>query len=427
MKRFVIEFLAERARRYIARVSPKVVMIAGSAGKTGAKDGIAEALSAAGAGTVRASEKSLNSELGLPLAILGLKSGWKNPFAWALVLARAEWRSRFGAGVEWLVLETGVDRPGDMDAILKIARPDVAVVTLLPDQPVHASNFPNGTADEVAEEELKLVAGLRPDGAIVGNADDARVHSSLAARGGKIVWYGFAEGADVRAASREARYGADGRPSGFALALGWADGTASVEVPGTLSVGRAYAVLAAAATCRALGLSAEVGARAAAAGREEPGRGRILRGIRGSTVIDDSYNSSPVALRASLREVAALKVGGRRAVAIGDMRELGAAATAAHRELGRYAAELGFSAIAAVGDEARNVALAAREGGAAEVREFGRAEDAGAWLASWVGEGDVVLVKGSQGVRLEKTAAALLENPRDRALLARQEGVWARR
>jgi UDP-N-acetylmuramoyl-tripeptide--D-alanyl-D-alanine ligase len=427
MKKLVAEILARAARRYIARVSPKVLMVAGSAGKTTAKDGIAAAFAAAGAGRVRASRKSQNSEIGLPLSVLDLPNGWRNPFAWAAILSRALWRSRFGEGCDWLVLETGVDRPGDMDAALAIVRPDIAVVTLLPDQPVHAENFPAGTADEVAEEELKLAKGLRPGGALVGNIDDARVHASLAALGGRVVWYGFSPEAEVRAAAKLPRYAGDGRPEGFALSLEWPGGAAEAEVVGTVSVGRAYAVLAAAAACRAADLSPEIGARAAAGGHEEPGRGRILRGVRGSTVIDDSYNSSPAALQASLREVSALRVTGRRIAVIGDMRELGPETSAAHARLGRYAAEAGFAVVVAVGDEARRVALAAREGGCPEAREFGRAEDAAAWLASRIDHGDIVLVKGSQGVRLEKVSAALLENPKDRRLLPRQGVAWSRR
>jgi UDP-N-acetylmuramoyl-tripeptide--D-alanyl-D-alanine ligase len=426
MKRAIANFLAAEARRYIARVGPKIVMVAGSVGKTSAKDAIAAAIAASGT-RVRWSRKSMNSELGLPLAVLGLKSGWRNPFAWALILARALWRSRRGGGVEWLVLETGVDRPGDMDGIVAVAQPDIAVVTLLPDMPVHAENFPTGTADEVAEEELKLAKALKPGGTLVGNADDARVRASLTGLGGKIVWYGFGEGAEVRAGDRAVRYGSDGRPSGVSLKIGWPEGSAEVALDGTLSVGRGYAVLAAAAVCRAAGLDVAAGARAAATGNEEPGRGRILPGLRGSTVIDDSYNSSPAALRASLEAVAGVRTVGRRAAIIGDMRELGDVTTPAHEELGRHAAKLGFAAVAAVGRHARHIALAARAGGAADVREFSRPEDAGAWLASWVCPGDIVLVKGSQGVRLEKAAALLLERAGDRKLLSRQEGVWSRR
>lgn len=426
MRRFVANFLAERARRYIARVSPRIVMVAGSAGKTGAKDGIAAALAAAGAGSVRSSQKSLNSELGLPLAVLGLKSGWRNPFAWAATLLRATWRARYGAACDWLVLETGVDRPGDMDEALRVAQPDVAVVTLLPDQPVHAENFPTGSAQEVADEELKLAKGLRRGGALVGNVDDARVRSSLGALGGRIVWYGFSEEADVRALSREAFYGEDGRPEGFTLRLRWQGGEAEAKFTGTLSVGRAYAALAGVATCVAAGLPATLAVAAAEAAPEEPGRGRIFRGAHGSTVIDDSYNSSPAALRASLREVAAAG-SGRKIVVIGDMRELGPETSSAHEGVGRYAAELGFSSVIAVGREARRVALAAREAGCPEVKEFGLAEDAGSWIASRLRPGDTVLVKGSQGVRLERVSAMLLENPADRALLPRQERVWRRR
>lgn len=427
MKRHVASFLAACARRYIARVNPKIVMVAGSAGKTTAKDGIAAALRAAGAGRVRESQKSLNSEIGLPLAVLDLKSGWKNPFSWVAVLARAVWRARRGEACDWLVLETGVDRPGDMDEALRVARPDIAVVTLLPDQPVHAENFPHGTAEEIAEEELKLARGLATGGTLIGNIDDARVRAALAAIGGKIIWYGYSADATVRAVSRTAHYSADGRPDGFSLEIEWPGGAAKVDVLGTLSVGRACAVLSGAAACMAAGLPVEIGARASASGHEEPGRGRTLLGVRGSTVIDESYNSSPVALRAALREVAALEVPGRRIAVIGDMRELGPEASSAHDSLGREAAELGFRAIVAVGREARQVALAARAAGCPEVREFDRAADAAAWLASWVERGDVVLVKGSQGVRLERVSAALLERPKDRALLPRQEGVWSRR
>jgi UDP-N-acetylmuramoyl-tripeptide--D-alanyl-D-alanine ligase len=173
---------------------PRIVAITGSVGKTSTKDAIYSVL--APHVFVRKSEKSFNSEIGIPLTILGRPNAWNNPFGWlenlidGLVLI--VWRTKYP---EWLVLEVGADRPGDISSVAKWLRADIVVITRLPDVPVHVEFF--DSPEDVIREKASLLRALKPDGTFVANADDEKVLALRDDVPGQSMTFGFSLGSDI--------------------------------------------------------------------------------------------------------------------------------------------------------------------------------------------------------------------------------------
>lgn len=195
IKLLLVPLLLLEARLIVKKYRPHVIAITGSVGKTSTKDAIHTVVS--DSLYARKSEKSFNSEIGIPLTILGVPNAWSNP---------VQWLKNLWEGIEllvlpnhypkWLVLEVGVDRPGDIERIVKWLPIDVAVFTRLPDVPVHVEYFDSPEA--VGEEKLKLLNGLKRDGVIVYNGDDPILRAKLEGRKEKKITYGLAD-ADVTA------------------------------------------------------------------------------------------------------------------------------------------------------------------------------------------------------------------------------------
>lgn len=343
-----------------------VVALTGSQGKTGTKDLLAAVL-AASAPTV-ATTGSLNNELGVPLTML-----------------RAEATTRF------LVLEMGARHLGDIARLTGLVAPDIGVV--LNAGKAHLGEF--GSRAAIAETKSELVRGLAPGGTAVLNADDPRVAAMRALTDGPVLTFGRAEHADVRALGLALDRLA--RPS---FTLRTARASARVTLP---HVGAHQALNASAATAAALAAGVPLDAAAAALATSSLSRWRTEpRGLTGgATLLDDSYNANPDSARAALDALAA--VAGRRRIAVlGTMLELGGTSAAEHRALGEYAAARA-DVVAAVGEAARPIA----EGAGARAVALGDNGAAVAWLRAHLAAGDVVLVKGSRGARLDEVAAAL--------------------
>jgi UDP-N-acetylmuramoyl-tripeptide--D-alanyl-D-alanine ligase len=262
----------------------------------------------------------------------------------------------------------------------------------------------------IAEAKSELLAGLAADGFIVANADDPEVTRIARRHGARVVWYGIrSPAADVRAR--------DLRPEG----AGAVGSRFVLEVPGEsiairLPLHGLYNVencLAAAAAAWALGVTLPEIAAAVAGVRPAAMRGVVHRASGGFLLVDDSYNSNPDAVDKALASAAALTgvantaPGGRLIAVLGDMLELGPEGPRFHRAAGERAARLGFSPVAAVGELARELAAGAAAGGA-EAPWLADADAAAEWAAREVRAGDVVLVKGSRGVKLDRVVRRLL-------------------
>jgi len=353
----------------------RVIGITGSAGKTTTKEAVAAVL--AHRFRVLKSEGNLNNHFGVPLQLLRLEPEH-----------------------EVAVLEMGMNHAGEITALARIAEPDWAVVSNV--APVHLEHFPEGIAG-IAKAKYELVQSLPPDGIAILNADDDYVASFARGMGERAILYGLAVAAQVRA-SNVMESGLDGIR--FRVRAHGETAEASLHLLGRHNISNA---LAAIAVGLASGMKLDECVAALAGLRASDRRGEVLH-WRGATILNDSYNSNPRALDAMVD--ALLSVAAKRHIVVaGEMLELGPKAAALHRACGRRIAERGVAVLVGVRGHAKALVAGAEAAGMADAVFLETAEDAGAWMAANLREGDAVLVKASRGVRLERALAALQESP----------------
>lgn len=426
LKFVIVGILRVEARAVLRKYKPGVIAVTGSVGKTATKDAIHAVL--ARRYHAGKSGKSYNSDVGLPLAVLGAESGWNNPFRWIKVFLR-------GLDLIFLkniyplrlVLEAGVDRPGDMERIARLIETDAVVFTKFSALPVHVEFF--SSPEAVYEEKWKLVSSLKQTGVVIINGDDSELRArrgSLEQR--RVVTYGLGEGNDLRATHINVLYEGDRKfPSGMSFKLDHEGHTVPVKMRGVIGEASVYVALAAAAA----GVSQNMNLVEIIEGLEDytppPGRLRVLEGIRGSVILDDSYNSSPDALSHALSVLEKMETQGKKIAVIGDMLELGKYTEEAHRDVvSSLPSDTGLLVL--VGPRARFARESAeRRLGKRKVVHFQDAESAGAYLAKKMGEGDTALFKASQRIRLERAIRRVLKNPEHQKLLVRQGPEWEKR
>ena len=359
--------LQDGAREIRRRSGAKVVAITGSAGKTTTKELTAEFLS--GTRTVFRNRGNLNNHIGLPLSLLELRS---RP--------------------DVAVVELGMNHAGEIRTLVGIAEPDVRVWTNVGD--AHLGFF--ATADDVADAKAEILEQARPGDLLVSNADDERIESRAQWFGGRILTFGLSDRAHVRASAVRHR-GLDG----MTALVSSPGGTFEVDTS-LLGTGNLLNVLAAAAVAIDMGVPVDDIARRAAAMKPAPHRGELLRLPGGVTLIDDSYNSSPAALKRSLETVAAAKGSARKIAVLGEMLELGDHSTRLHEDSGVAAAAAGLEVLIAVGGAAaERMAEAARVAGVPAVVHAATSDEAIKVALQRVRPGDLVLVKGSRGIRTD--------------------------
>lgn len=427
LKRIIVFLLQWEARLVLKRYKPRIIAVTGSVGKTSTKDAIYSVL--APSFHVRKSEKSFNSEIGVPLTILGLTNAWNDPFRWAVNLIE-------GLGLIVLktaypcilVLEVGADRPGDIQKLASWLKPDTAVLTRFPNVPVHVEFF--DSPEHVIEEKLSLVKVLRKEGTVIVNFDDEKMQKIGPPHNGSIVTYGFGDGADIRASNECVLY-ENGQPAGMVFRVDYNNSSTPITLHGALGRHHIYPVLAALALGISQGLNIVAMAEALSTHSAPPGRMRILRGIKRTTIIDDTYNSSPTAARAALDALINTTTKGRRIAVLGDMMELGNYSVPQHRAIGKYASEC-VDVLFAVGIRSRYTAEEAEKANKRlkkkDIYVFDTAEEAGHALQNLIQEGDLILIKGSQSMRMERVVEEIMAEPEKKEkLLVRQDTAWQHR
>lgn len=423
-------FLGRCVKRAFLRERPVVVAVAGSVGKTSTKTAIGTALGAleSGSGVVM-SEKNYNNELGVPLTVFGCEMPHRSPIRWGILLSRA-WLTRVGIlplRAKTFVLEMATDHPGDLAYLLDMAPPTVGVLTAIGIE--HTEFF--GSIEGVAQEEGTVVRVLDEDGTAVVNADDSAVQAVVQESPAQYVSFGKTESAMVRIVSTSIVIDSVApASSGLDLTLSVYGRTRTFRLTGTVGMPQAYAASAALACCVALDRETMLGIqRLESSFHGPPGRMRLLEGIKRTWLIDDSYNSSPLAALSAIRDLVAFPIpeGARRIAALGDMLELGSLAEAAHAEMGRAAAEAGIDMLVLCGTLAHVAAKAAHDAGMSEDRVFvfAKSAEAGLFIQERLKQSDVVLIKGSQGVRMERIVKELMAYPDKAAqLIVRQSPDW---
>lgn len=413
--------LERLARFTIRRYAPGVVAITGSVGKTSTKEAVRAVL--AHRYRVRAAAKSFNNELGVPLTVISDAERSGGVFFWfsALLTACSRLVVRSRDYPEVLVLEYAIDRPGDMNRLIHIAAPDVAVMTAMGDIPVHVEFFTGPEA--VVHEKAKLVKALPLDGFAVLNADDPKVAGVADLAKGHVITYGYAEGADVRISNFKNEF--RGSEAALSFKISYKGTVVPVIFRGALGRAESYAAGAAATTGIAFGMNLVDIVAGLESYVPPPGRFRVLSGMRDVTLIDSTYNASPLSMEEALETLKGLKVL-RKVAVLGDMLELGHFTLAAHEAVGREAAKA-CDVLVAVGHKAKFIAEAALAAGMSKLRvhSFLTLSDAARHLESILKSNDLVLFKASQGVRLERIVKRFLAEPaRAGELLVRQDRKW---
>jgi UDP-N-acetylmuramoyl-tripeptide--D-alanyl-D-alanine ligase len=368
-----LQLLAQSVR---TRWGRRLAAVTGSAGKTTTKEILAALLAARF--RVLKSEGNLNNEYGLPLQLLRLEET-----------------------DEAAVVELGMNHAGELKRLAEIARPNVGVVTRV--APVHLEFF--ASIEEIALAKRELIEGLAGrDSVSVLNADDPLVARFAKVAPGRVLMYGIAERADFAAEKIQDR-GLNGTEFDFLAPEGRA--RLSLPLAGRHNVSNALAALAAASVW---GVGAQE-AREVFPKLEATGmRGRVLQYDAGFTVINDCYNSNPVALGAMIELLTSTPGAGRHILAAGEMLELGTTSAHLHREAGRLAAETGsLDWIIGVQGDAQHLVQGAIKAGhpAAQAKFFATSAEAGEFLSSLMQRGDILLVKGSRGVKMERIVEAL--------------------
>ncbi len=426
LKKIIATILMGEARMILRKYKPKIIAVSGSVGKTSTKDAIYTVLM--GHGHVRKSAKTYNTEIGIPLTILGRSNAWKNPLEWLKNILHGfrliVWPINYP---EWLVLEVGADKPGDIASLAHWLSPSIVVLTRFPELPVHVEFFE--TPEALHDEDYSIVRSLRHDGFLVVNADDPNITKRVVFPKSNVITYGWSEGSAFQATNYRLTYDSNNRPSGIAFDVASNQSKVPIVLPGVLGRQHVYPVLAAFAVASIQQLTPRESARAFKSHLTPPGRMRLLSGIKDTLIIDDTYNASPIALTEALSTLKDIQTEGRKIIVFGDMLELGKYTGDAHKGAGKEIANV-VDIIVTVGIRARMAAVAANQEGFSKsnIFEFDDAYEAGKKVDELLRPGDVVLCKGSQSMRLERVVEAIMAEPdRKEELLARQDAEWLKK
>ena len=356
------------AASYRVMVDPSVVAITGSTGKTGTKDFIASILSKRF--NIHATPGNLNNHIGLPLTLLGMEGG-----------------------EDVLVTEMGANHAGEIEALARIARPDVGVVTNI--GPGHLEFF--GSLEGVARAKAELIEALPEQGTAVLPADDEFFEFLRGRTAAQVLSFGFGEGADWKIS--DLARGSDGYR--FSLR----DTEIAIKRFGKHHILNASA---AAAACSVLGSTTDEIAAGIAETALSRDRG-ALYDIGGITIIDDTYNSNPASLKAAVEALLEMEARGGKWLVLGDMLELGERSAELHRQAGEMCGKAGVDGILTIGEATVELNRAASEQRKAPKRisHFLDAATLAAYLDAHLMDGDIVLVKGSRGMKMEEVIEAV--------------------
>jgi UDP-N-acetylmuramoyl-tripeptide--D-alanyl-D-alanine ligase len=364
--------LQDLAHAIRTAAATRVIAITGSAGKTTTKEAIADFLSARF--RVVKNKGNLNNHIGLPLSLMQLRDG-----------------------PDVAVMELGMNHSGEISTLVAIAEPDVRVWTNVGDAHLGFFDSPEAIADAKAE----ILEGASANTVLVYNADDPRVTARAAAFAGRTLTFGTAATATVRAHDVE-----DLGVAGMRSRVTTPTGERTLQTP-LLGRGNLSNVLAATAVALDFGVAFDEIVERAAGLAPADRRGAVRRLRDGVTLIDDSYNSSPTALRRALEVLTSDQRAGRKVAVLGEMLELGDHSVRMHEECGRAAASAGLSVLVTIGGvAARAMGAAAVDAGmpAGSVSHFDSSSDAAVPVTASLRSGDLVLVKGSRGTRTDIVA-----------------------
>lgn len=412
----VLRFMAKAV---LLRHKPKIIGITGSVGKTSAKSAVFAVLSSKF--DVRENQKNYNNEIGIPLTIIGAESGGKNIFLWFWVFWKWIFTLIFPKYPEILVLELGVDRPGDMQYFMSFIQPMIGIITNISSS--HIEYF--GSEENIAKEKGYLIESLKWDGYAILNGDDEKALAMRKRTKTEAVTFGKSDKFVVGATDIVYNY-QENTLQGISFKLNYDGKNIPIRLRNILAQHQVYAALSSVAVGIIFRMNLVDIASALQSLRSPAGRMNLLEGIKGSSLIDDTYNASPVSTVAALDVLKDLKAS-RKIAVLGDMLELGSQTENGHREVARKVFESKVDLFVAVGKRMEKAVeeLVAMGFAKSHIMHFNDPQTAAEKVAGLVQKGDLVLVKGSQGMRMEKISAKLSAHPeKNYKLLCRQSKQW---
>lgn len=422
MKEIIQRRLAATSKKILEKHKPVVVAVTGSIGKTSVKEAVFAVLS--GKYSTRTNARNYNNEFGVPFTVIGVDAPGRNILKWLGVFWKGFVTQRVGhVYPQAHVLELGIDRPGDMDALMEIVDPNVAILTTVGVS--HLEHFEN--EQQILKEKAKIFKHFGERNTAVLNLDDANVASLVPSFPHRYVTYGMADGADVRIVGHRTAYLEGQKVYGTVFQLEHKGEVREVSLPNVVGTPHVYACAAGVAAGIALGISFVDAAQSVQNYHAQQSRLTVVDGLRDSVILDDTYNAAPLSVRAALDELCEFPLD-KKIVVLGDMLELGPLSDASHAQVGEYIAEhLASSYFAAVGERMQLAADVAVQLGfpADRIFRFAKSSEAMAKVAELAQPGIAILVKGSQGMRMEKIVVALMAQPDQAAkLVCRQYGKW---
>ncbi len=429
MIKILQKILKQLAIAALKKYKPIVIGITGSVGKTSTKEAIYAVLkNHFGEKKVRKNEKNYNNEIGVPLTIFNLKTGGGSILKWIpkfikmvyMLLVKVDYP-------DFLVLEMGADKPGDIKYLLDFVKHKIGVVTTVGDIPVHVEFFEN--PDKVAEEKKTMVKLLDKDGIAILNYDDDRVRKMADDIDAKVITFGLNEKADIKATNYELKLLFDKENvSELNFKLDFKGSSVPAKLINVLGTQHLYSALAGAAVGIIFNVNLVEISQAIKEIVPLPGRMHLLKGIKNSVIIDDSYNAAPLSMEAGLDAIKAFE-GKRKIAVLGDMLEIGRYSEKAHIQIGKKAGEI-VDLIFAIGNSAEFIAQGAIGAGLDEnkIFKFSTSEEAKLIIQKEIKENDIIFVKGSQSIRMEKVIEEIMAEPeKAKQLLVRQDKAWLKR
>jgi UDP-N-acetylmuramoyl-tripeptide--D-alanyl-D-alanine ligase len=418
-KKIITNILFLESKLILKKYKPYIIAVTGSVGKTSTKDAIYSLISSNL--KVRKSEKSFNSEIGVPLTILGVANAWSDPVAWLknifygleLIFFKFPYP-------ECLVVEVGADHPNDIKNVAKWLKPDIAVLTKVGSVPVHVEFFPS--IESLLLEKFQLPKALKKDGIFIFSNDDIAIKSLAPAIERKQFTFAIDNNADLTAKDESILYEErDGLkfPIGISFNLNLNNTNHIVKLEGVIGKQHIYPILGAVSVAIQKNIPIENIINNISKHIPPRGRMNIIKGINDSTIIDDTYNSSPDALHEAINTLKKIETSGRKILVIGDMMELGQYSKSEHEKI-RGAMNGGVFDVITVGQRAKVIARTTKND-----KSFNNSIEAGEYMKSIITKGDIVLVKGSQSMRMERVTKSIMLNPEKAPqLLVRQDPEW---
>ncbi|HLN18681.1 MAG TPA: UDP-N-acetylmuramoyl-tripeptide--D-alanyl-D-alanine ligase [Patescibacteria group bacterium] len=413
----------------LKKYHPRVIGITGSVGKTSAKEAIFTVL--ASKYQTRKNEKNYNNEIGLPLTILGTETGGDSLAGWMKVFLK--WSGLVAFPVkypEFLVLEMAADREGDIKYLVDFVKPELGVITDISGS--HLEFFK--TLDGITKEKGYLAKNVKEKGVAILNIDNPQLKKFKQEIKSRVLTFGFEDLADVRATDVTYNYAINemnGKRElkGLTFKLNYKGTSMPMRLNNILASHSIYSALAGIAVGIEMGLNLVDIGHALENFTLPKGRMNLIQGIKNTIIIDDTYNSSPVSTFAALSVFKNIEAS-RKIAVLGDMLELGDNTESGHQEVAKDFLKSGGDIFIGVGHRMETAIRELKKHNISPDRlyHFSSPMEAGLKLQEIMREGDLVLVKGSQGMRMEKIVEEIMTEPlRAKDLLCRQDVKWKKK